>query len=181
MILYPHLDTNEAGHLTIGSVDTVSLAKEFGTPAYVYDESVIRNNIRTYLSAASKHFGADALPLFASKAFSCKEIYRIAAEEGIGIDCVSGGELYTAKACGFPAERIYFHGNNKTDADICQALDMGVGIAIRNTGTASRPVPFWSPPIMVIPATATIGPSAPPMFPPTENRLMPFPFFSPAT
>ena len=127
MILYPHLDINEAGHLTIGSLDTVSLAQEFGTPAYIFDESVIRNNIRTYLAAASEHFGADALPLFASKAFSCKEIYRIAAEEGIGIDCVSGGELYTAKAVDFPADKIYFHGNNKTDADIRQALDMGVG------------------------------------------------------
>lgn len=127
MILYPHLDINDRGHLTIGSLDTVSLAREFGTPAYVFDESVIRNNIRTYLAAASEHFGKDALPLFASKAFSCKEIYRIAAEEGIGIDCVSGGELYTAKEVGFPAEKIYFHGNNKTDADIRQALDMGVG------------------------------------------------------
>ena len=127
MILYPHLDVNEKGHLTIGSLDTVTLAETFGTPAYVFDESVIRENIRTYLSAASEHFGADALPLFASKAFCCKEIYRIAREEGIGIDCVSGGELYTAQAAGFPAERIYFHGNNKTDADIAQALDMGVG------------------------------------------------------
>ena len=127
MILYPHLDINSEGHLTIGSVDTVTLAKTYGTPAYVFDESVIRNNMRTYLAAASEHFGADALPLFASKAFCCKEIYRIAAEEGIGIDCVSGGELYTAQAAGFPAEKIYFHGNNKTDADIRQALDMGVG------------------------------------------------------
>lgn len=127
MILYPHLDINTKGHLTIGTLDTVELAKTYGTPAYVFDESVIRENIRTYLSAASEHFGADALPLFASKAFCCKEIYRIAAEEGIGIDCVSGGELYTAAAAGFPSGRIYFHGNNKTDADIAQALDMGVG------------------------------------------------------
>ena len=127
MILYPHLDVNEKGHLTIGTLDTVELAHTYGTPVYVFDENVIRENIRTYLASAAEHFGADALPLFASKAFCCKEIYRIAREEGIGIDCVSGGELYTAKAAGFPAERIYFHGNNKTDADIAQALDMGVG------------------------------------------------------
>ena len=127
MILYPHLDVNERGHLTIGGMDTVDLAKEYGTPLYLYDESVIRQNIRTYLAAAEKHLGREALPLFASKAFCCKEIYRIAAEEGIGIDCVSGGELFTARAAGFPAERIYFHGNNKTDADIRQALTMGVG------------------------------------------------------
>ena len=127
MILYPHLDVNARGHLTIGGLDTVDLAKTYGTPLYLYDESIIRQNIRTYLSASAEHFGSDALPLFASKAFCCKEIYRIAAEEGIGIDCVSGGELYTARAAGFPAERIYFHGNNKTDADIREALDMGVG------------------------------------------------------
>ena len=127
MILYPHLDVNAAGHLTIGGLDTVALAEAYGTPVIVYDESVVRANIRTYLSAAAEHFGADALPLFASKAFCCKEIYRIARDEGMGIDCVSGGELYTAKAAGFPAEKIYFHGNNKTDADIRQAIDMGVG------------------------------------------------------
>lgn len=127
MILYPHLSTNKKGHLTIGGLDTVELAKEYGTPAYILDEDVIRQNMRTYLTAAEKNFGAGALPLFASKALCCKEIYKIAAEEGLGIDCVSGGELYVAKAASFPAERIYFHGNNKTDKDIKDAMDMGVG------------------------------------------------------
>ena len=127
MILYPHLSTNELGHLTIGGLDTVELAREFGTPAYIMDESVIRNNMREYLSCAEKYFGRGALPLFASKSFCCTEIYKIAAEEGLGVDCVSGGELYTAKVAGFPAEKIYFHGNNKTDRDICDAMDMGVG------------------------------------------------------
>ncbi|MBR7111489.1 MAG: diaminopimelate decarboxylase [Clostridia bacterium] len=134
MILHSHLDTNEQGHLTIGGMDTVELAREFGTPAYVMDESVVRANFRTYLTAARTHFGENALPAFASKALCFTEIYRIAAEEGLGIDCVSGGELYTAKRAGFPAERIYFHGNNKTDADLRQALDMGVGtIVVDNT------------------------------------------------
>ena len=127
MILHPHLDVNDQGHLTIGGVDTVEIAREFGTPAYVLDEAVIRENCRTYRRAAAEHFGADALPLYASKALCFAGIYRIAAEEGMGVDCVSGGELYTAKAAGFPAEKIYFHGNNKTDRDICDALDMGVG------------------------------------------------------
>ena len=127
MILHPHLNVNEQGHLTIGGVDTVALAKEFGTPAYILDENVIRENCRTYRRAAAEYFGADALPLYASKALCFAGIYRIAAEEGMGVDCVSGGELYTAKAAGFPAEKIYFHGNNKTDRDICDALDMGVG------------------------------------------------------
>ncbi|MBQ8356448.1 MAG: diaminopimelate decarboxylase [Clostridia bacterium] len=130
MILHAHLDKNKEGHLTIGGMDAVELAREFGTPAYIIDEDVIRQNCRTYLTAARKHFGADALPLYASKALSFTGVYKIVAEEGLGIDCVSGGELYTAQNAGFPAERIYFHGNNKTDADLCQALDMGVGTIV---------------------------------------------------
>ena len=127
MILHEHLDTNQLGHLTIGGVDTVELAKKHGTPLYVLDEDVIRHQCRIYREAAIKYFGEDALPLYASKALCFKGIYKLAAEEGMGIDCVSGGELYTAKCAGFPAERIYFHGNNKTDKDICDAMDMGVG------------------------------------------------------
>ena len=130
MILYPHLDVNAAGHLTADGLDTVDLAKEYGTPAYILCERVVRENCRTFLRAALEHFGADALPLYASKALSYTGIYRLVAEEGLGADCVSGGELYTARAAGFPAERIYFHGNNKTDADLRQALDIGVGTIV---------------------------------------------------
>ena len=133
-MLHPHLNINDKGHLTIGGLDTVDLAAEFGTPAYIMDESVIRQNCRTYLAAARAAFGADALPLYASKALCFAGIYRIMAEEGMGVDCVSGGELYTAAKAGFPAERIYFHGNNKTDADLRQAMDMGVGtVVVDNT------------------------------------------------
>ena len=130
MILYKHLNVNEQGHLTIGGIDTVRLAEEFGTPCYVMDENVIRENCRVYRRAAAEAFGEDALPLYASKALSFAGIYRIMAEEGMGIDCVSGGELYTAKLAGFPAERIYFHGNNKTDRDLADALDLGVGTIV---------------------------------------------------
>ena len=127
MILYPHIDTNAEGHLTIDGADAVELAREFGTPAYILCEDVIRENCRTYLRAARAAFGENALPLYASKALCFTGIYRLVAEEGLGVDCVSGGELYTAANAGFPAERIYFHGNNKTDADLQMALDMGVG------------------------------------------------------
>ena len=127
MILYPHFDINEKGHLTIGGADAIELAEQFGTPAYIIDENAVRARCREYLGAAAKSFGADALPLYASKALCFTEMYRIAKEEGMGIDCVSSGELYTAKRAGFPAERIYFHGNNKTDFDISFAMDMGVG------------------------------------------------------
>ena len=127
MILYEHLDVNDQGKLTIGGVDTTKLAKKYGTPLYVLDENVIRKQCRTYVQAAREYFGADALPLYASKALCFTEMYRIAADEDMGIDCVSGGEIYTAMRAGFPADKIYFHGNNKTDADIRYAMDMGVG------------------------------------------------------
>ena len=127
MILHKHFDINSQGHLTIGGMDTVELAKKHGTPLYLIDENVIRQQCRTYRQAATANFGSDALPLYASKALCFTEMYRIAAEEGMGIDCVSGGELYTAKRAGFPADRIYFHGNNKTDKDISDAMNMGVG------------------------------------------------------
>ena len=83
MILHKHFDVNEKGHLTIGGADAVELAKEFGTPSYILDENVIRENCRTYLRAARENFGPDALPLYASKALCFTGIYKIAAEEGL--------------------------------------------------------------------------------------------------
>ncbi len=129
-MLHSNLSVNEKGHLTIGGLDAVELARAFGTPAYIIDEDMVRENMRTYRRAMAKYFGGDSRPLYASKALSCTAIYHIAREEGLGIDCVSGGELYTAKTAGFPAGRIYFHGNNKTDRDLCDALDMGVGTIV---------------------------------------------------
>ena len=85
-LLYNHLSVNSDGHLAIGGMDTVELAKEFGTPAYIMDEDAIRAMMRTYLNAAHTYFGADALPLYASKALCFTGIYRIAAEEGMGVD-----------------------------------------------------------------------------------------------
>ncbi len=129
-MLHANLAVNEAGHLTIGGIDALDLAARFGTPAYIIDEDMVRENCRVYRRALSAHFGPESRPLYASKALCFTAMYRIAAEEGLGIDCVSGGELYTAKHAGFPAERIYFHGNNKTDRDLTDALDMGVGTIV---------------------------------------------------
>lgn len=127
MILHKSFDINAAGHLTIGGCDAIELAKEFGTPAYILDENAIRENCRIYKKALTEHFGSESLPLYASKALSFKEIYRIAASEGIGADCASPGELYTAASVDFPMEKVYFHGNNKTDYDIEMAINLGVG------------------------------------------------------
>lgn len=129
-MLYDNLAINEAGHLTVGGVDTVYLAEKYGTPLYVLDEDKMRENCRLYTSAMAEHFGADSLPLFAGKALCFKGIYRILKEEGMCADVVSPGELYTALKAGFPAERLFFHGNNKTDADIRYGVDSGVGYFI---------------------------------------------------
>lgn len=118
---------NEKGHLTLGGADTVELAKEYGTPLYVFDENDIRNNCRQFKDAFYKYYGGNARVYYASKAFSCKEMYRIVKDEGICTDVVSGGELYTALAAGFPAEKIGFHGNNKTPDELKYALQNKVG------------------------------------------------------
>lgn len=121
------IDINSAGHLTIGGCDTVGLAKEFGTPVYVFDENEIRKNLRTFRDSMNEYYGGNGLAVYASKAFNCKEMCRICAQEGTGIDVVSGGELYTALSVGFPAENIVFHGNNKTYPELCTAVENGVG------------------------------------------------------
>lgn len=121
------LSTNENNHLTIGGCDTVELAKEFGTSLIVYDENEIRNNCRAFVGSIQKNYNGNGRVLYASKAFSCKEIYRIVNDENMGIDVVSGGELFTALSVGFPAERICFHGNNKKYSELVEAVDAGVG------------------------------------------------------
>ena len=121
------IDINTAGHLTIGGCDTVKLAEEFGTPVYVFDENEIRKNLRTFRDSMNEYYGGNGLAVYASKAFNCKEMCRICAQEGTGIDVVSGGELYTALSVGFPAENIVFHGNNKTYSELCTAVENGVG------------------------------------------------------
>ena len=126
-MIYDNLKVNEKGHLVFSGFDTVELAEKYGTPAYIMDEQIIRSRCRIYKKAMSEYFGGSSMPLFASKALCFKGIYRIMAEEGMGIDVVSPGELYTAYEAGFPMERAFFHGNNKTDFDIGFAMDKGIG------------------------------------------------------
>ena len=122
-----NISVNEKGHLTFAGYDTVDLAEKYGTPLYLMDEDKIREHVRAYKTAMAEYFPAGSMPEFASKAFSCKQIYRIMAEEGIDIDVVSPGEIYTAAAAGFPMENSFFHGNNKTDSDIRFAIENKVG------------------------------------------------------
>ncbi|MCQ2413310.1 MAG: diaminopimelate decarboxylase, partial [Clostridia bacterium] len=122
-----NLNVNEQGHLTFAGHDTAVLAAKYGTPLYLMDERRIRERCRLYRQAMAEAFGGESGPLFASKALCFKHIYEIMREENMGIDVVSSGELYTAILAGFPAQRAYFHGNNKTDADIAFAMDNGIG------------------------------------------------------
>ena len=125
-----NIGVNDLGHLTFAKQDTVQLAKQYGTPAYLMDEDRIRYNCRLYMDAMKEALGEGSYPLFASKAACFKRIYEIMAEEGMAIDLVSGGEVYTALKAGFPMERSFFHGNNKTDEDIAFAMEAGVGFFI---------------------------------------------------
>ncbi len=122
-----NLTVGENGHLYFAGQDTVELAARYGTPLYLMDEEKIRERIRTYKQAMADFLPAGSVPEYASKAFSCRRIYEIAAEEGIHVDVVSPGELYTAKIAGFPMEKCFFHGNNKSDEDIAVGMDWGVG------------------------------------------------------
>ena len=121
------LNVNEKGHLTIGGADTVEIAKEYGTPVIVYDENSIRKNCRAFVDSIDKYYDGNGRVLYANKAFSCLEMCRIANDEKMGLDVVSGGEIYTALKAGFPAEKLYFHGNNKSYAELKYALENGVG------------------------------------------------------
>ncbi len=119
--------TVKDGILHFAGQNTVELAKQYGTPLYLMDEEKIREKCRIYKRAFEKHFGPSSQPLYASKACCFKRIYEIMKEEGMGIDVVSSGEIYTALKAGFDLSHAYFHSNNKTDEDIAYAIANGIG------------------------------------------------------
>jgi len=121
---------NNKNHLTIGNCDTIELAKKYGTPLYVLDESTIRNSCRSFKNSIDEYYDGFGLVCYASKALSCLEMCRIIKEEGLGLDVVSGGELYTALKADFPVDRIHFHGNNKTRAELNMAVENNVGTIV---------------------------------------------------
>lgn len=122
-----NLIRNDFGELTFAGMELTPLAMQYGTPLYLYDEERIRERCRTYKSAIKEAFGNFGKVLYASKAASFKRLYEIMKEEGMGIDVVSKGEIYTARQAKYPLENAYFHSNNKTDDDINYAMDCGVG------------------------------------------------------
>jgi len=133
-LLAPHVyplgsRVNERGHLEIGGCDVPDLAAEFGTPAYVYAEDDARARARAYLEAFRAR-SDDFEVIFASKAAPFTAAGRLLEEEGLSIDVASGGELHVALCAGFTGERIYLHGNNKTEAELRQAIAAGVGHVI---------------------------------------------------
>lgn len=133
-----NMPVNEQGHLLIGGCDAMLLVREYGTPLYVLDEQIIRSACRAYKQAMAEVYPSGHV-LYAGKALLTVGMCRIIHDEGLGLDVVSGGELYTAVAAGFPAERIYFHGNNKSDAELEMAVDARVGrIVVDNVGELER-------------------------------------------
>ncbi|MBQ9980580.1 MAG: diaminopimelate decarboxylase [Oscillospiraceae bacterium] len=129
-MLHSNISVNEQGHLTFAGQDTVELAERFGTALYLLDEDRVRENCRKYTETMKRCFPEGSGPLYASKALCFKRLYKTLMEEDMSVDVVSGGELRTALAAGFPAERIYFHGNNKTVEEIHYAMDSGIGYFI---------------------------------------------------
>ena len=117
---------NAADHLVIGGCDSVRLAEQFGTPLYLYDEATLRAMARGYREEFGRRLPGVRV-LYAAKAYLSPALARIVAEEGLGMDVVSGGELYVARASGFPMAQVAFHGNNKSAAELGEALDAGVG------------------------------------------------------
>jgi len=126
MRLFGTMNIEQNGNLSIGGCSTSELAKQFGTPLYVVDEALIRQNCRLFKNSFVKN-GMETEVIYASKAFLNMAICKIIMEEGLSLDVVSGGELFTALKAGFPAEKIYFHGNNKTAAELKMAIEAGVG------------------------------------------------------
>ena len=117
---------NEAGRLVVGGCDVVELAREFGTPAYVYAEDDMRARARAYLEAFRSRIERFEV-IYAGKAFPCTAVFRLFAEEGLSVDVASGGELHLALAGGVDPERLYLHGNNKSPAELAYAIEQGVG------------------------------------------------------
>lgn len=125
-VLPQSAQVNQFGHLEIGGLDTVELVKEYGTPLYIFDEQTLRNNCKSFLEGFRKyHKNTDVI--YACKAFVNGPLAKLLNEENLGLDIVSGGELAIANSVGFPPNKVYFHGNNKSNDELQEAIDFGIG------------------------------------------------------
>lgn len=129
MFLHGTSKVNDKGHLEIGGVDTLDIVKDFGTPVYVYDIALIRERARGYRETFER-LGVKAQVAYASKAFSTIAMIQLVEQEGLSLDVVSGGELYTAIAAEFPVKKIHFHGNNKSREELTMALNHEIGCIV---------------------------------------------------
>ena len=128
---------NEHGRLEIGGCDTIELAREYGTPAYVVAEDDLRARARAFLEAARQTGHEDFNVVFAAKAFPCTAVLSLFAREGLWCDVASGGELHLALNAGFGPERIVLHGNAKSEDELRMALEQRVGLIVIPTSTRS--------------------------------------------
>ncbi len=124
--IFPRTAAVHGGRLSIGGCDTQELTREFGSPLYVFDEVELRSTCREYMHAFTSRY-AETDIAYASKAYLSRWMAAVAREEGLGLDVVSGGELAVALAAGFPAARCLFHGNNKGEDELREALVAGIG------------------------------------------------------
>ncbi len=129
--IWPSTTSEKSGVISVGGCSLPSLAREFGTPAFILDEADFKSRAKQWRSALGKHFGANAgTAYYAAKAFISKEIVHWVEQSGLGLDVCTGGELAVAKAAKFPAERIELHGNNKSEVEIADAIDYRVGTIV---------------------------------------------------
>ncbi len=119
-------------HLEIGGCDVTELVQRFGTPLYILDETTLRTACRQYKQAFERYYPAESLVIYASKAWNCLAVCALVAAEGLGIDVVSGGELYTALQAGLSSETLYFHGNNKSVEELHLAIESGCTVVVDN-------------------------------------------------
>jgi diaminopimelate decarboxylase len=117
---------NKKGRLTIGGCDTVELGEEFDTPLYIFDEATLRGKCREYRRGFSERY-SDTLVIYACKAYINRALAQIFKEEGLGLDVVSGGELFIGKSVDSQMEKVYFHGNNKSEQELSKALEWRTG------------------------------------------------------
>lgn len=123
---------NDKDHLEIGGCDVIQLLEQFGSPLYIMDEHSVRTACSQYREGLANNYSGESLVIYASKALSCLAICALVASEGLGIDVASGGELYTALQAGVDPQKIYFHGNNKSRAELEQAINSNCTVVADN-------------------------------------------------